>query len=344
MPPDAVSWSIHEVNGMSLKVQYEWDKLRETVVGYPHIRLGSRLPRYVGNFMPPAAMALAAEVLKEKAGLTLAEAVPELHEAAALQMDRAIALLRDRGIVVHQIDPFQPQEEAYLADLGYRNSQQYFPRDPIVVIGDTLVETAMYCPMRRSERFPIRRTLADRLRDCRVASIPEPAPLAEDEHGSFGPGPFLEGGDVFVLGPDIYVGNTGNASNRAGIQCLRDILGDAYRVHEIRLGRKFLHLDCVLSTPRRGLAVVCRDGFIDGLPSFLNGWDLIEVSAKDAEEKLATNMLVLDEKTDLVAAELPELGEALTRAGQDVITLPFSAVFMWGGAFRCWHHPLIREN
>lgn len=329
---------------MRLKVDYEWDALREVVVGYPRIRLGTRIPRYVGNFMPPSMMALAEKILKEKAGQLLAEAMPELHEAAAAQMDRAIAILRGRGIAVRQVAPFQPHEEAYLAGLGYHNSQQYFPRDPIVVIGDRLIETAMYCPMRRSERFPIRRTLAERLQGCRVASMPEPAPLPEDENGSFGPGPFLEGGDVFVLGADIYVGNTGNASNGAGIERLRHILGEAYRVHEVRLSRKFLHLDCVLSTPRQGLAVVCRDGFADGLPPFLKGWELIEVSAKDAEEKLATNMLVLDEKTDLIAEEVPELGEALARAGQNVIATPFSAIIMWGGAFRCWHHPLVREN
>ena len=329
---------------MRLKVDYEWDSLREVVVGYPRIRLGNRIPHYIKNFMPASALALAEEILKEKTGKLLAEAMPELHELAAVQMSQAIAILRDKGIIVHQVAPFQQQEEVYLADLGYHNSQQYFPRDPIVVIGDTFVETSMHCPTHRSERFPIRRTLAERLRDCRLTSIPEPVPLPEDENGSFGPGPFLEGGDVFVLGSDIYVGNTGNASNRAGIQCLRNILGEAYRVHEIRISKKYLHLDCVLSTPRRGLAVVCMDGFIDGLPSFLKDWELIEVSAKDAEEKLATNLLVLDEKTDLIAAELPELGEALTRAGQDVITTPFAAVFLWGGDFRCWHHPLIREN
>jgi N-dimethylarginine dimethylaminohydrolase len=329
---------------MRLKVDYEWDALREVVVGCPRIRLGTRIPRYVANFMPPAAVALAEEVLEAKAGQSLAQAMPELHELAATQMDRAIAILRDRGVVVHQVAPFQPHEEAYLAELGYGNNQQYFPRDPIVVIGDTLVETAMYCPMRRGERFSIRRTLAERLRGCRVASLPEPAPLPEDKNGAFGPGPFLEGGDVFVLGPDIYVGNSGNASNSAGIGHLRHILGEAYRVHEVRLSGKFLHLDCILSTPRPGLAVVCSEGFVDGLPGFLKDWELIEISAKDAEERLATNMLVLDRKTVLIAEELPELAEALTRAGQEVITTPFSAVFMWGGAFRCWHHPLIRED
>jgi N-dimethylarginine dimethylaminohydrolase len=329
---------------MRLKVDHEWDTLREVVVGCPRIRLGTRIPRYVGNFMPPAALALAREVLKAKAGQPLSEAMPELHALAAAQMDRAMAILRDRGVVVHPVAPFLPHEEAYLADLGYHNSQQYFPRDPILVIGDTLIETAMTCPMRRSERFAIRRTLEERLRGCRVVSLPEPVPLPEDESGAFGPGPFLEGGDVFVLGSDIYVGNTGNASNGAGIDHLRRILGEAYRVHEVRLSGRFLHLDCVLSTPRPGLAVVCREGFVDGLPPFLKGWELIEISAGDAEERLATNMLVLDRKTDLIAEELPELGEALTRAGQEVIATPFSAVFMWGGAFRCWHHPLIRED
>jgi N-dimethylarginine dimethylaminohydrolase len=105
-----------------------------------------------------------------------------------------------------------------------------------------------------------------------------------------------------------------------------------------------LHLDCVLATPRPGLALVCRAGFLDGLPAFLKGWQLVEVSARDAEEKLAANGLVLDERTILVAAELPRLADALSKAGQEVVTTPFSAVYLWGGAFRCWHHPLVREG
>ena len=164
---------------------------------------------------------------------------------------------------------------------------------------------------------------------------------AED---GYGPGMFLEGGDVFVAGRDIYVGNTGNASSTEGIRWLQTILERDYHVHEIRLSRKFLHLDCVLATPRPGLAVVCKEGFAEGLPSFLNHWDLIEVSAQDAEEKLATNVLVVDAKTVIVAQESPDVAEALVKAGQDVITTPFGAICLWGGAFRCWHHPLVREN
>ena len=43
-------------------------------------------------------------------------------------------------------------------------------------------------------------------------------------------------------------------------------------------------------------------------PAFLKDWEIIAVSPKDAEEKLAANLLIHDTQTDLVAAELPELG------------------------------------
>ena len=49
---------------MRLKVDYEWESLREVVVGYPRIRLGTGIPRYVKNFMPPSALAMAEEILK----------------------------------------------------------------------------------------------------------------------------------------------------------------------------------------------------------------------------------------------------------------------------------------
>jgi len=68
------------------------------------------------------------------------------------------------------------------------------------------------------------------------------------------------------------------------------------------------------------------------------------VSAEDAETKLACNSLILDEKTILVAEELPDLANALAKAGQEVITTPFDVVYLWGGAFRCWHHPLVRDS
>ncbi len=271
--------------------------------------------------------------------------MPKLYWTAVKQMDKAIDILQQHGVIVHQALQLNEDEEDFLEDLAMHGGIQQFARDPILVIGDRLIETAMYAPNRRKERFAIRRTLADRLlqMNANVFSIPEPLPYPEGENG-FPPGAYLEGGDVFILGKDIYVGVTGNASSPAGIKCLQAILGPEYQVHTVRLSQNFLHLDCVLATPSSGLAIVCREGFIDGLPDFLSSWSLIEVSAKNAEEKLATNVLVLDEETTIVAEETPDVADALKKAGQRVITTPFWAVYLFGGAFRWWHHPLIRSG
>lgn len=56
------------------------------------------------------------------------------------------------------------------------------------------------------------------------------------------------------------------------------------------------------------------------------------------------NGLVIDEKTIIIATGLDYLAKALREAGQEVIETPFDAVYQYAGAFRCWHHLLVRET
>lgn len=329
---------------MTVAVNREWDSLAEAVVGNPFTRLGSAIPIAAANYMPAASLQMAQQVLAQHAGKTLQEAMPELHEMAVAQMAAAVEILRSRGIVVHEIATLTPAEAGYLSDIGYGNAQQYFPRDPVLVVGDQIIETAMRYPLRRMERFGIRRTLEPLVGTDSIVAMPEPAPLPEADDGSWGPGPFLEGGDVLLLGPDVLVGVSGNASTTAGARWLQRAVGSHRRVQVVPLSTRFLHLDCVLATPREGLALVCQEGFPEGLPDILSDWEIIEVPAQAAEEMLAVNVLVLDEDTVLVASETPAVAEALDRAGQTVLSTPFAAVSLWGGSFRCWHHPLRREG
>lgn len=324
-----------------IMVHHEWGALKEVVVGVPNIRIPSKLAEAPKRFLPDASIAY----LEKNAGKRLEEVDPELNAKFIEQVDGIIAILKGRGIIVHQLKKMLPSEEAYLAEMNDTVMQTY-PRDPMLVIGNKFIETAMYEPNRRRERFAVRRTVRDRLTNsnARVVSMPEPEPFPADKNGGYGPGPFLEGGDVFLLGHDIYVGNTGNASNTAGIEWLQNCLGDDYRVHEIPLSNHFLHLDCVLATPRPGLAIICREAFPHGVPDFLKGWKLIDVSAKDAEEKLGCNGLVLDDKTMLVGEDMPKLAKDLRAAGTEVITTPIDAIHWQGGGFRCWHHPLVRQS
>ncbi len=213
-----------------------------------------------------------------------------------------------------------------------------YPRDEVVVIGNNYIETSLQNPGRRSTRWAIRRTISERLErsDAQIVSMLEPSPS--------GDGAFLESGDVFLMGRDILVGRSGNGSNTAGTKWLQRYLGEEYRVHQVPLSSNFLHLDCVLCTPRPGLAMICKDAFVDGIPALLKDWEFIDVTTQDAEEKQGCNNLVVDEKTIMVPAELPHLSEALTKAGQEVIEIPFGSMIWQGGSFRCWHHPLVRES
>ena len=52
---------------------------------------------------------------------------------------------------------------------------------------------------------------------------------------------------------------------------------------------------------------------------FLSGWKLIDVSLEDAHTKMATNGLVIDRKTIMIASGLDDLAKALRAVGQTVI-------------------------
>ena len=272
----------------------------------------------------------------------MSDADPALYESSVLQMEDLVNLLRSLDVVVHRAEPLVDDEIDYLINFK-AGVQQCFTRDPILVIGNNVIETSLREFERRKERFGIRRGLGDRLVNSNANWISMPQPIPMRGAGGYGPGPFLEGGDVLLVGRDIYAGYSGHASNMAGIQWLQRFLGPDYYVHPIQLKRGFLHLDVVLSLPRPGLAIVCREAFVDDLPDFLDAWDLIDVPV-EATSRLACNGLVLDEETYICAEEHTDVAEALSKHGQTVHTLLYDTISLWGGSFLCSHHPLVRES
>ena len=326
-------------DGRDVSVDHEWGTLKEVVVGLTNVRVPSKVPNTSKNYLPESSI----EFIEKNRGQWLQECEPDLNQQSIDQMNSIISILRDRGIIVHQVEKLSDAEANYLA-ADSDAVMQTFPRDPILVIGNKVIETSMLEPYRRKERFAIRRTIEKRLQKSGsfLVSMPQPDPYQSRSVGDYGPGPYLEGGDVMLAGKDIYVGHTGNATNLAGIRWLSDYLGQEYRVHAVPLRRRFLHLDTTLALPRPGLAIVCQEAFTEGLPKFLNGWKLINVSADDAEKKLGCNGLVLSKDSIIIGDNLPGLKKELEAEGLEVITTPIDALSWQGGGFRCWHHPLIR--
>ncbi|GGS83752.1 MULTISPECIES: amidinotransferase [Streptomyces] len=326
-------------------VTHEWGVLREAVVGRV---IDFRVPEQLGAGLPGTLDFLPAPTrsrLPEWAGRPWSEADPEGYGRAVAQADGLARFLAGRGVAVHRPRELTEAELSAYGREGDRFSMQTFVRDPMVVVGDHVIETALRLPARFKERFGLRPVFAEAVaRGARYSVMPPPAPFPLKEMPTAA-GPFLEGGDVLLFGRDVLVGcgRGGTASDRAGARWLADLLGDGYRVRTVPLSERVIHLDDGLTAVREGLAVVCREQFPEGVPDPVAGWELIDVSLADAVDLLAGNSLVLAPGEVVVDERLTDLAEALTARDVTVHTLPFDAVTVFAGGFRCAHHPLVRE-
>lgn len=316
-----------------ISVHHEWGKLKEVMVGIGDDIVVPTYYEGLGFFDQRAI-----EFMKQYGGSKLSDADPKTQRIVLEQVSGLVKILEDRGITVHRCHLLRPEEKKYLEDVQ-KGHLLLFPRDPIVVIGNNVIELSLRFPMRRKERWSLRPVLESVLKESNAnyVAMPPASPQLDES------GPFLEGGDILLNGYEIYVGHSGWTSNRAGIEWLRKFLGPRYSVHEIRLNRAFQHLDCVLALLRPRLGIMCPEGFVDELPESLRNWEYVTVTKEEAEN-LGANALVLDEKTVIIDERHHRIGGDLQARGQEVIEVPFGRVSVYGGALRCWHHPLIRDS
>lgn len=332
-----------------VNVTHEWGRLKEVIVGRADT---VRLPDLTG--LDPAFLnakfTWATDVLRGQLsscrGQPWREVNPETAGRAEEQMENLVRFLQTRGIVVHRPRPLTEEEEGFLKEYG-TFSNQLFPRDSVLVVGNHVIEVSMRMVTRAKENFGLRdlflRLAAER--DCHYVSMPFNLPS-----GAFEPprdtGPMLEGGDVAVLGHDILVGinrTTKSATNDGGIRWLQQYLGDAYRVQPVPLTKDILHLDDGFAAVREGLAIIMPEQFAEGLPPLLRDWEFVEVSKWEALNYLAGNGLVLGPNEILIDDRLPHVAEALARHGVTVHTITYDAITPWSGGLRCSHHPIVRE-
>ncbi len=317
-----------------VSVHHEWGKLKEVVVGTGQ---GLRMPGYskfVDFIYDPQYL----EKMKKDGGKPAMEVEPEMTPKVISQIDNLAKVLEEHGVVVHRPNLLNEQQSKYLnyVQLG---QMQLYARDPMLVIGNTIIETALKVPMRAKERFGLRNILLQRAKTGGANYVAMPAPdpdFPED-------GVYIEGGDVLLNGYEIYVGNSDRASSDAGRWWLQKLLGPKYHVHEIKLSNKWEHLDCVMALLRPGLGLLHREGVTGELPDSLKDWDFIDVTEEEALH-LGANCLVLDDTTAIMDKAHQRIIAEVRKRGHKVIEIPYEAVSTWGGAMRCSHHPLIRES
>lgn len=190
--------------------------------------------------------------------------------------------------------------------------------------------------------MPLRHILLKESANENVSYLTAPSPdISEGSDKKIGP--FLEGGDVLVNGKTIFVGYSGLASNKLGIDWLGNLLSKwGYRVIAVRLHPDVLHLDCALSLLREGLMICCEEAFLDGLPAELKSWERISINLNEAAQMMA-NGLPINDEVYITDCAFTELIAKIESYGIKVEGLEYSISRLFGGSFRCTTQALLRE-
>ncbi len=321
-----------------INVRCEWGELKECVYGgydqfvFPKFLQDADV-RPSGDFR---------EFWFENQERDVREADPDFYARWQSQIRGAVEFLEESGVQVHL------PERISDANMKFPRGENHgvltgWMRDPFVTIGNNVIELAPRSLFHRRQRFAIRSILAGTMsRGARYFAQPDSG--ADDDNDGLSGWGYLEGGDILVLGETVLVGHSGNCSNPEGARWLQHVLGSEYRVEMVRVDPRFSHLDCVMLTPREGVAVVCLECLPDGVPDCMKDWDLIDVPYDVTKVHMGCNNLTLNDRTVVVPAGEPHepVADALKARRFEVIRLPYDAVYCLGGSFRCAHQPLIR--
>ena len=343
-----------EASELPVFVDCEYGNLREVIVGLPYGMTPSLSAPWFENAMkvlPPDE----AEYARKTSGMLWTEMIhPKTGKSESEMLEEEnlalIGILNSLGVKV-----YRPKEitvdfirKNYGSDVLLNGFSQDFPRDNMAVIGNNLIEFNLRTPLRKVDISGFRELLLDKCSkdNVRWFSMPYTELLAPPEADT----PLLEGGDVIVLGKTILVGNTQNpsvGSNKAGYRWLKNILGCSYDVVRVPLREDVLHLDCVLSVPREGLAIICEEAFVEGLPDQIKGWDLIKVGIESVR-RLAVNGIPVDSRNYIISFNEHNdnryLQSELEKRNIRVHRVFFGTHNGQGGSLRCATQPLIRNK
>ena len=174
-----------------------------------------------------------------------------------------------------------------------------------------------------------------------VSRRPEIAPIAE-VLGKFRkaavvrPPATLDGGDVLILGRDVWVG-VGARTNEEAVEALRAILqpyGFAVRAAQ---PHGCLHLKSAITRAGPDCLIV-NPNWIE--PGIFSGWRIVEV---DPQEPFAANVLWLGEVT-LVAEAYPRTRDRLDAHGLKCRTIDMSELAKAEGGLTCCSTCMMREE
>ena len=214
------------------------------------------------------------------------------------ELDAFQQILESKGIVVHRPTPMRnvPIQTPYWSSPGTKIPLT--PRDLFLVLGDTIIESAMCEKERFFEPFYYRDIMLDQFRKgAKWMAMPIPRhdyadyeiDIAEDVPNQ---DPIMDAPSCLKYGKDVFV-NTHGAGNRLGLEWLRSMFSDTYKFHEVNQKNIIGHMDSHITILRPGLLLTYHNR--DDLPAYFKDWDIINVNA-EKDKKTSMSQTVIDSR------------------------------------------------
>lgn len=347
--------SAGKISENEIFVDYEYGDLKEVIVGVPF----SIYPDLTVAKWVQEAIKILPETEVAKITAVSGQDSISIGKYAAMEKenDELIAILNRHGVKVWRPEVLTRERainnfgEEYIRLAGV--SQQY-TRDPILVIGNNVIENTMGSLYRRCDILGLRCLLSQRVMGsgAKWVAMPGVDYSVMLKNGQFSKTgfPVLEGGDVLVLGNKILVGNSMNratGSSELGYRWLKSYLEpQGYDVERVRLAEDILHLDVALSVPRPGVIIVCPEVMLDGIPACFKGWQQIKISRNETRY-LAVNGLPINQSHYIMGVNDHFDGKLVKKKlealGITVYQIYFARHNEDGGSVRCSTHPLLRK-
>lgn len=330
----------------------EWDPLEEVIVG---VMQGAAVPQWdimLEATMPEGSMDFF--ITQVGSGLPQSQ-----YDTACAELDGLAEVIANRGIKVTRPDKLE-QARAFSTPNWGAPSGLYaaMPRDILLIVGDTIIESPMSWRSRYFEIEAYRPLLKEYFKDgAKWISAPKPQLLDElyqsdyDKVDPLGNNKFVvnefepvfDAADFIKCGYDIFA-QLSHVTNSMGIEWVRRHIDSKYKIHLLKPSDSApMHIDATFMPLAPG-KVLLNPERMPVVPEVLKGWD-VRYAPKSTIPDSHTmymsstwtnmNVLMLDPKTVVVEEQEAPLIEMLMEWGFDVVAVPFRNVMRFGGAFHC---------
>jgi len=328
-----------------VQVYNEWDPLEEIIVG---IVDNAQFPQYDLSFHATfyedcAAVDVPSGSIKKKI-------VEETRE----DLENLVDVLQKRGVHVRRpkaVDTRKQFSSLHWQTNGFSN---YCPRDILLAIGNTIIETPSPVRARYFETHAYKEILMTYFKNgSQWIAAPKPQlldsmydleskKLCLQNHE-----PAFDAANVLRLGKDLlYL--VSNTANEAGYQWLSRIMGEQYTIHPCYDIYNHTHIDTTFIPIGPGQMIVNGSRVHpDNLPAILKSWEIIYFTdivdigffcggtRGCASEWIGLNFLMINPHLAIVEKKQLPLIKTLEKLGIDIIPLSMRHARSLGGGFHC---------